>query len=163
MASRQKANSTTHDQQQGTARAAEFRSDEQVAELLNDWFDAYWQAAGGAALPVPSYYVHVGDSSLLNLQIHEWQNDSQGNQSYKKQSQSLQNTQRALRATYAYARLRVAGGAASSCGHCIEKGKPGRPPPVKMVRRLRSCYTCCDCLATMRRRMACTCCVNSAC
>lgn len=66
---------TAADQQQGTARAAEFRSDEQVAELLDEWFDACWQAAGGAELPVPSYYMYEGDSSVLNLQTQEWQND----------------------------------------------------------------------------------------
>ncbi len=64
---------TATDQQQGTVRAAAFRSDEQVAELLDDWFEACWQAAGGPGLPVPSYYMYEGDSSLLNLQTQEWQ------------------------------------------------------------------------------------------
>ena len=61
------------DQQQGTALASKFRSDEQVAEALDEWFDNCWQAAGGPALPVASYYMYEGDSSLLNLQTQEWQ------------------------------------------------------------------------------------------
>lgn len=64
---------TAYDQQHGTALASEFRGDEQVAELLDNWFEDCWQAAGGAQLPQPSYYMYEGDSSLLNLQTQEWQ------------------------------------------------------------------------------------------
>jgi hypothetical protein len=64
---------TAADRHQGTALANAFRSDEQVAEVLDAWFAACWQAAGGAALPVTSFYMYEGDSSLLNLQTQHWQ------------------------------------------------------------------------------------------
>ena len=64
---------TAYDQQHGTALASELRGDERVAELLDSWFEDCWQAAGGVELPVPSYYMYEGDSSLFNLQTQEWQ------------------------------------------------------------------------------------------
>lgn len=63
----------THDRQHGTRLQAAFREDEAVRDLLDDWFTACWTAAGGPALPMPSYYMYEGDEGRQNLQTDEWE------------------------------------------------------------------------------------------
>ncbi len=52
---------------------SEFRHDEQVDELITEWLERCWQAAGG---PAKTFLLRTGDNELYDLREQKWVSDT---------------------------------------------------------------------------------------